>query len=189
MLTLFYGAALLFFAVYLTASVRKEVPALILLHAVVQYGITVAGWMFALNAYYAGLLLGFIAVTTFFLIWARSVPYSRGLSSVRLFCALAQWALLGGLLLFILVRSPYQPLELGGDWHAGIAGRRQGLHAMVKLAGNLMLFTTVLQIILHWGELWTPRRSLAVFGAAWLYLLLTVALLLLQPGRAAEVFS
>ena len=77
MLTWLYVLFIVLISAYLVFSERKEVPLFVVLHAILQYGFTLALWLFQMTSLLGALLLGFIAASTFLLIWARSFNYNK----------------------------------------------------------------------------------------------------------------
>ncbi|GAB4409955.1 MAG: hypothetical protein OHK0039_13980 [Bacteroidia bacterium] len=168
---------------------RKEVPVIVLLHALVQYAFTLAQWAFRLNDYLSGMLLGFIILSSLLLFWGRSMNYSNELHSVRLFFTMGQWVLLLGLVLYMGLKSPYYYVIPSSSWHPDIPMHRLSIQPVLKLGGNLLIFTTFFQLVLHWGQRWPLRRSLADLGPLLLYALGMVILEMLQSARSAIPFT
>ncbi|MCB0848125.1 MAG: hypothetical protein KDE26_32955, partial [Bacteroidetes bacterium] len=79
MLNLLYTLFILIILGYFILSKRKEVPLIVVLHAFFQYVLTLAFWIFNMNGAMAGLLLGFMTISTVLLVWGRYLNYSREL--------------------------------------------------------------------------------------------------------------
>ena len=175
--------------IYLLFSSRKEVPLMIVLHAAIQYGLALVLWMFRLGPYLAGMLLGFMILSSFLLIWARSLTYSREWQGIRVFFSLAQWAVLLALVIFATVKSPYYYLVPSSSWHPDIPVHRMSIHPAIKLGGNVLLFTTFFQVILHWGQKWDVRKSLVDLGPLLIYFSALIVLRMLHDAQASLPFS
>ncbi|RMG75741.1 MAG: hypothetical protein D6722_00440 [Bacteroidetes bacterium] len=175
--------------VYFLFSSRKEVPLMILLHAGIQYGLALVLWMFRLGPYLSGMLLGFMVLSSFLLIWARSLTYSREWQGIRIFFSLAQWTVLLALVIFATVKSPYYYLVPSSTWHPDVPVHRMTIQPALKLGGNILLFTTFFQVILHWGQKWDLRKSLVDLGPILLYFGGLLVLRLLHDAQAALPFS
>ena len=156
-------------AVYLVVAPRKEVPLIILLHALFQYAMTLVFWIFHMNTYFAGMLLGFMVLTTFLLIWARGMNYSRELHSIQMFFSLSQWAILIAVIIFISIKSPYFYMFPSSGWNQHINPHQLSIHPAAKLCGNILLFSTFFQLIIGWGRRWTIRKSIIDLGPICIY--------------------
>jgi hypothetical protein len=189
MLTAAFLTVILFLVTYLLLSPRKEVPMVIVLHAIFQYALTLAFWVFHMNSFMAGLSLGFIVFTTGVLIWARSLNYSPELHTIRLFFTLGQWALLLGVGIFVSVKSPYSYLVPSASWYSHINPQQLSIHPVVKLSANVLLFTTFFQVIGHWGQRWSVRQSLLELGPLFVYVFLVALLRFFQSASYAYPFS
>ncbi|TAE47777.1 MAG: hypothetical protein EAZ89_16960 [Bacteroidetes bacterium] len=170
-------------------SPRKETPAFILLHALTQYVFTLALWMSAMDSFFGSLLLGFIVLASFLLIWARSLNYSQELLSVRMFFSVSQWAILLTIVLFAVFKEPYVLQAAPGNDMPDIRLPRVSLHPLIKLSGNLLLFTTFFQVIISWGQRWSYRKSLFDLGPLWLYFFLLGLLRILHQMQAGQFFA
>ncbi|WNJ19556.1 hypothetical protein [Pontibacter sp. G13] len=179
---------ILCFALYLLLARRKEVPLFIAMHAIAQYVFTLVTWFFHMNSQLTGLLLGMMFLTTALLLWARNLDYSRELHAVQLFFSISQWAALaaaGAMCLF----EPYTYLPPSSFWHPFIASDRQILHPVIKFLGNFLLFTTFFQIILHWGQRWSRKKSWIDLSPLFLYLILLVIMNLMRGTEVHHPFS
>lgn len=162
--------------IYVFAAPRKEIPLVIVLHGLLQYGMTLAGWTFRLGSLLGSILVSFLFLSSFLLIWARSLNYSKEYHSIRLFFSLAQWTVLIGLLGFIGWDSPYYYLLPSSTLIPGIEAHQLVIHPAVKFGGNFLVFAAFFHLILHWGQKWTPVKTLIDLGPIILYLLLTTGL-------------
>ncbi|MEL6192058.1 MAG: hypothetical protein AAFR66_08415 [Bacteroidota bacterium] len=180
MLTWLYVLFIVLISAYLVFSERKEVPLFVVLHAILQYGFTLALWLFQMTSLLGGLLLGFISASTFLLIWARSLNYSRELYSIKLFFSLTQWIVVLAIGVFMAIESPYYRMVPASSWQAYIDMDVLSIHPVIKLCGNLLLFTTFFHIMGHWGQKWNIRKSLFDLMPVWLYFLLLSLLKIFQ---------
>ena len=167
---------------YLLLSPRKEAALFVILHAFLQYVITLALWIFHMNSMLAALMLGFIVMSTGLLIWARSLNYSAEQQGIRRFLGVSQWVLLGVIALFILIKSPYYYLIPSSNWHAHINPHLMSIHPLVKISANAFLFSTFFLVILQWGQRWNIRQSLMLLGPMVLYFVLVVLLRFFQSA-------
>ena len=186
--TLFIIFILACFA-YLLFSPRKEIPLVVLLHALFQYAMTLIFWIFHMNTYFSAILLGFMLITTLILIWARSINYSRELQSIQLFFSLCQWAALLAVATFISIKSPYFYMVPSSGWHRHINPHQLSIHPAAKLCGNVLLFSTFFQIIIGWGRRWTIRRSLVDLGPILIYFTMMGVLRVFQSNVEVYPFS
>lgn len=159
-------------AAYFIYSPRKEAPSVIVAHALLQYILTLGLWIFQLNDSLAVLMLSFITGTTLLLIWARSLNYSRELNAIKLLFSLFQWVVLLGVGIFIAIKSPYDRLIPAGSWQQYINVNSLGIHPVIKLACNILLFSTFFHLIAHWGQKWTVKKSLFDLSPIWICFLL-----------------
>ncbi len=190
--TMLDGVYLLFIlalTVYLLLSAKKELPIIVVVHAVLQYILTLVMWFTDMSPYLAGVLLAFMVSTTGLLIWGRSLNYSRDHQMIKVFVALGQWTVMVSILLFLMLKSPY-------SYHFSSLGSGNGhslaystIHPFIKLCGNLLLFTTFLQVILSWGTSWSIKQSLRDLGPIVLYFLLTAILFLLESPFRHHAFT
>ena len=174
---------------YLVVAKRKEVPFVIVIHAFFQYILTLAFWIFHMNTAMAGLLLGFMAISSGLLVWARNLNYSRELLSIQFFFSISQWAVIASVLIFMAVKSPYYYLVPSANWHSHINAHQLSIHPVIKLCGNVLLFTTFFQLILNWGQKWSVRKSLIDLGPLMIYILLATLLRFFQSFSQALPFS
>jgi len=169
---------------YLLAAARKEFPLFILLHAVLQYAMLMLIWKGNLPPLMASFGLGFMWLSSFSLLWARSLNYSRAFKVLRGSLSVVQWAILLGLgltlmggtanaFVYIANSQPFAPLN-------PYAHRLQPIAEATKLLGNLLVFTTFMHIVLQWGQKWSFRKSMLDLGPVLLYFLTVVGLHLLR---------
>lgn len=147
-------------AAYLLFSPRKELPFMVILYAMLQYALTLSMWIFQMTHALTALLLGFIVITAFLLIWARNLNYSRELNTIKLFFSLSQWVMLLCIGIFISLESPYYKLIPTSSWHSHVDAHSLSIHPVIKLCGNIFIFTTFFQVISHWGQKWKVKQSL-----------------------------
>ncbi|MEZ4774316.1 MAG: hypothetical protein R3D00_14120 [Bacteroidia bacterium] len=183
--TLFIVACLLYFIL----SSRKEIPFLILVHALFQYLFTLSAWVFQMNNPMAGLLLGFIFASTLLLIWARGLNYSRELLSIHLFFSVSQWMGILAVGLFIFFKSPFYYLMPSSAWHSNLSAHQMSIHPVIKLCGNFFLFTTFFHLILSWGAKWSLRKSLVDLGPLIVYFAIIAVLRIFQAKTQSLPFS
>lgn len=185
----FLVLTLVFLAYWFFAS-RKEIPTIILLHALLQYGLSLALWRLTLSPLLGGILLGFLVLSSFLLIWARSLDYSREMHNIRLVFSMLQWAILIGILGFISFKSPYYYASPVSQWPPG-SGAQQGLflHPSLKFGMNILAFTTFYHLILHWGQKWSLKKSLLDLGPFVIFLVTLAVLRYVQLVTPALPFS
>ncbi|MEM7368480.1 MAG: hypothetical protein AAF587_07735 [Bacteroidota bacterium] len=185
----FFVLTLVYLAYWFFAS-RKEIPSIILLHALLQYGLTLALWQLKLSPMLTGILLGFLVLTSFLLIWARSLDYSREMHNIRLVFSMLQWAILVGILGFITLKSPYYYASAVSQWAPGMSPH-QGLllHPSVKFGTNILAFTTFYHLILHWGQKWSVKKSLFDLGPFVIFLITLAVLRYVQLHTPSHPFS
>lgn len=167
---------------YLLFAPRKESAFFVILHAFFQYVTTLALWIFHMNSALAGLLLGFMVVSTGLLIWARSLNYSAEQHSIKRYFVISQWLLIGVIALFISLKSPYYYLVPAASWHAHINPHLLSIHPLVKISANVFLFSTFFLVILQWGQKWHIRQSLIMLGPILIYFLLVLLLRFFQTS-------
>ena len=189
MLNLLYTLFILIILGYFILSKRKEVPLIVVLHAFFQYVLTLAFWIFNMNGAMAGLLLGFMTISTVLLVWGRYLNYSRELLSIQLFFSISQWAIIGSVLVFMAVKSPYYYLIPSSTLHSHINAHQLSIHPVIKLCGNILLFTTFFHLILNWGQKWSIRKSLVDLGPFLIYLVLAAMLRFFQSFTSAFPIS
>ena len=189
MLTTLYLIFIVGCFAYLLFSPRKEIPLIILMHALVQYVMTLIFWIFHMNTYFSAMLLGFMLLTTLILIWARSLNYSRELQSIQLFFSLTQWVALIAVGVFISINSPYFYMVPSSGWHKYINPHQLSIHPAAKLCGNILLFSTFFQIIAGWGRSWSIRRSLLDLGPITIYISMMGLLRLFQSNVEVYPYS
>lgn len=189
MVNIFYTLFIVSCLLYFLLSRRKEVPFLVLIHALLQYLFTLSFWVFQMNNSMAGLLLGFIFVSSLLLIWARGLNYSRELLSIQLFFSVSQWMGIMAVGLFIFLKSPFYYLMPSSAWHSNLNAHQISIHPVIKLCGNLFLFTTFFHLILNWGEKWSIRKSLVDLGPFVIYLIIIAVLQIFQANTQSLPFS
>ncbi|MDW3645962.1 MAG: hypothetical protein R8P61_02775 [Bacteroidia bacterium] len=158
--------------IFLLLSPRKEVPFIVLLHASIQYMMTLIYWLFEMNTYYAGILWCFILFSSLVLIWARGMNYSREMHRVEMFFSVSQWGILIAVLAFIGLNSPYYHMIPSASWSSQIHPSPVSIHPVAKLSGNVLMFTSFFQLILGWGRRWNLRKSVVELGPIILYFVL-----------------
>lgn len=163
MLDLFYVIFLFLLLSYFVASERKEVPFVVIVHALVQYFLTQFFWLNQVTGKMGGLLLLFIILTSVILIWGRHLPYGKELQMVKVFFRVSAWGVFLMAILVAWVKGTYilvQPYtEVGAHYQVG----GWEVHPFIKLCGNGSAFIVVLLLIFGWGRNWTLRDSLADF--------------------------
>lgn len=177
MLDFFYFAYLLLMAGYLLVSLQKEFPFVVLLHGIFQYFFTQLVWIHTVDRRMSGLLLLFLVLTTFLLIWARSLNYSTELKSLRTFFRISQWGLLVLIFMVMWVKSPYvlevSTYQLPGQTQVG----SWSIQPFAKISGNILLFIFTFHLVLGWGSKWTSRQSVLDLGP---FLIYSLSILLLH---------
>lgn len=190
MLNIAFLVLMLGFLAYWFFAPRKEIPTLILLHAILQYGLTLASWQLQLSSILTGILLSFLILSTFLLIWARSLDYSREMHNIRLVFSVLQWAILISIVGYISFKSPYSYVSPVGQWHPPLAGQKGiSLHPMLKFGMNILTFTTFYHLVLHWGQKWTFRKSLIDLGPFIVFLVILAILRYIQVHTPSFPFS
>ena len=160
---------------YLLVSEKKEVPLIILLHAFIQYIITIGLWLFRMTPSLTGLLLSFIVVSSLLLIWGRGLNYSQELQSIKLLFSMVQWMVIIGLFVFSVFGSPYYHMVPTGNLGSQVPLNTNMIHPVIKLSGNILMFTFFFQVITHWGEKWSFKKSLFdILPIVLLFLLLSI---------------
>lgn len=137
----------------------------------------------------AGLLLGFIFLSTVLLIWARGLNYSRELHSIQLFFSVSQWIAIISVGIFISVKSPFYYLLPSSSWHSNLNAHQLSIHPVIKLCGNILVFTTFFHLILNWGQKWSIRKSLVDLGPLIVYFALIIFLKIIQSSGNSFPFS
>ena len=137
----------------------------------------------------AGLLLGFMVISSVLLVWGRNLNYSRELLSIQFFFSISQWTVIASVLIFMAVKSPYYYLMPSSAWSAHINANQLSIHPVIKLCGNVLLFTTFFHLILNWGQKWSLRKSLIDLGPFMIYILLATLLRSFQSNTHAFPFS
>ncbi|MEO0899431.1 MAG: hypothetical protein AAFY71_23675 [Bacteroidota bacterium] len=161
---------------FLLVSGRKEIPLVLICHALVQYGFTMTMWMFNLSGSLGNILMIYLWLTSIMLIWGRGLRIGGDLFSIRLFFSVSQWAVLIVLLLFIFLKTPYYyifPTNSGGG---PFVDRQITFHPVLKLSGNILIFSTIFQVVLHWGQRWKFIRSVLDVGPMIIYLVILIYL-------------
>lgn len=189
MLTLLYLVFIGFCLLWFLLASRKELPLLVATHAILQYAFTLVSWFFQLNYALSALLLVFLMITAILLVWARNLNFSRELVSIRLFFSMLQWVLVFAVGIFILAKSPFQYIVPSSSWHGHIPAHQLSVHPVIKMGGNLMLFTTFFHLILHWGQRWNIKKSLIDLGPIAIYLIAIAALRFYQTSHLTHPFS
>ncbi|MEZ4827445.1 MAG: hypothetical protein R3C61_14370 [Bacteroidia bacterium] len=174
---------------YFLLSSRKEIPFVVLTHALLQYLLTLFFWLFQMDNPLAGLLLIFIFVSSLLLIWARSLNYSRELHSIQLFFSVTQWMALVSVGIFISLKSPFYYLLPSSAWHSNLSAHQMSIHPVIRLCGNVLLFTTFFHMILNWGSRWSLRKSIVDLSPMVIYFLLIAILRLFQLKTHTIPFS
>lgn len=156
--------------IWFLAAGRKEMPMLIIMHTILQYAFTLACWFFQLNTALSGLLLIFLMMTGLLLIWARSLNYSKELVSIRLFFTMLQWVVIFAAGVFVLAKSPYHYQIPSANWQGHMPAHQISVHPVIKICGNLLLFTSFFHLVLGWGQRWEIRKSLLDLSPIVVYL-------------------
>ncbi len=163
MLDLLYLTFLILLLGYFLISERKEIPFVILVHALGQYFVTQFFWLNQMTEKMTGLLLLFMILTSGILVWARSLNYGKEFQMIRMFFRVSGWAILLMAVIVAWVKGNYvlvQPYsQIGVPSHFG----GWELHAFIKICGNGLAFIMTLHLVFGWGERWTARASLADF--------------------------
>lgn len=157
-------------------------------HALLQYGFSMVLWAFHLSGSLASILMVFIWVSSVMLIWARGLNYGQDLFSIRLFFSVSQWAILLVLFLFVSIKSPFYytfPATVSGH----LPVQKLTFHPILKLSGNLLVFTTFFHVIVHWGQKWKWQKSLLDLSPIVIYAIMLVILRNLRMEHAALPFS
>jgi hypothetical protein len=173
----FIAAGLLWFLL----AGRKEMPLLVITHSVLQYAFTLISWFFQLNPALSALLLVFLMLSGVLLIWARSLNYSKELISIRMFFSMLQWVVIFAVGVFILTKSPYHYMMPSANWQGHVPAHQLAVHPIIKICGNLLIFTTFFHLILNWGQRWQIRKSILDLLPMVIYL---VALILIRVYQA-----
>lgn len=172
MLTAFFTIFIVVCLLYLIWIPRKEAALLVILHAFVQYAMTLSLWLFQINTQLTSLLLGFMLTTSILLLWARNLDYSQEWFSIRLFVSLVQWSIIVFILLFITFQPAYAQFIPSSGWQGKISTQHLAIHSSIKVCGNLIVFTTFIQIMLHWGQKWNIKQSLINLSPAIIYFII-----------------
>lgn len=173
---------------YFLFSSRKELPMLLVCHALLQYGLSMVLWSFHLSSSLASIIMVFIWISSIMLIWARSLTYGQDLFSIRLFFSVSQWAILLVLILFVCIKSPFYYVFPTAA-HGGIPTQKLTFHPILKLSGNLLIFTTFFHVIVHWGQRWKWTKSLLDLAPIVIYAIMLLVLRNVQIEHAAQPFS
>ena len=180
MLSTFYVLFLTALLSWVLVAKRKELPLLVLLHAIFQYVLTLAFWFFQMNADLVGLLLGYIALTSVLLVWARGLNYSKELVSIRLFFSMVQWVVVLAVVVLLMMKSPYTYLVPSSTWQGKISPHQLSLHPMLKVCGNILCFTGFLHFLFGWGQRWNLKKSFFELSPVMLYIVFMAVLRMLQ---------
>ncbi|MEM6265592.1 MAG: hypothetical protein AAGI38_24025 [Bacteroidota bacterium] len=173
---------------YLLVAAQKETPLLVLLHAIVQYLLTLGLWGMKMSGYIAGLLACFIFITSLVLVWIRNLNYSHELKILRIAFNWSQWVILGGLGIFMWTQSPFATVASSYEFHPHIEIPIGGLHPMVKVTGNVLMFSFLAQFFLFWGTKWTVGNSFRRLLPFLIYLVLVFFLQMAQREANAAPF-
>lgn len=174
---------------WLLLAKRKELPLLVVMHAILQYAFTLISWFFQLNYALSAILLVFLMISALLLIWARNLNYSRELVSIRLFFTMLQWVLVIAVGIFMVAKSPFQYIVPSSSWHGHIPAHQLSVHPVIKMGGNVILFTTFFHLVLHWGQSWKVKKSLIDLGPVVLYLMAIAILRFYQASHLSLPFS
>jgi len=172
-------------AIFFILTPRKEVPVILIIQALLQYVWTLGSWSLKLDTGMTWLLWSWMLSGTLLLLWARNLAYSKELFSIRLFFSVSQWAIILIIGLLIATRSPYEWI---GPVGAGIT-EGVSLHPAIKLSGNLLIFTTFFQLVLHWGQMWSLRKSVVDLGPIFIYFGTLLLLRFLQFQSSSGVLA
>ncbi len=146
--------------IYFFFSERKEIPLVLVLHALLQYGFTMVLWYFKLTPSLSSILVIFLWLSSIMLIWGRSLTFGRDLFSIRLFFSVSQWAILLVLGLFISLKSPFYYVFPTAELNHKLPLQHLTYHPILKLSGNILIFTTFFHVVIHWGQQWKWTKSL-----------------------------
>ncbi|MCI4669602.1 MAG: hypothetical protein MRZ79_15820 [Bacteroidia bacterium] len=174
---------------YFLFAGRKELPLLLVSHALLQYGLSMVLWYFHLSGSLASILMVFIWISSILLIWARSLNYGQDLFSIRLFFSVSQWAILLVLFLFIAIKSPFYYVFPATSLGQNVPVQHMTFHPILKLSGNLLIFTTFFHVIVHWGQRWKWHKSLIDLSPIIIYTFLLVILRNMRIENSSLPFS
>ena len=168
---------------------RKEVPFVVMVHALVQYALTQVFWFNNLSGRGAALLLLFMSGSSVVLIWVRRMNYSQEQKQLQGIFRIASWGLLLSVVVVMWVRNPYvfeMPVSSGRQTLAG----GWGIQPFGRLAGNALMFLLVGELVFGWGRRWTLGASLGAFGPMVLYaVMMGLAWYWLPGDRSLLVFQ
>lgn len=180
MLTALFTIYIVICLLYLIWVPRKEMAMLVILHAFVQYAMTLTLWFFQINSQLTALLLGFMFATSILLLWARNINYSQEWLAVRIFFSLVQWSMIVFIISYLIFQPAYNQFVPSIAWQGKIAAQHLAINPVIKVCGNLILFTSFFQIMLHWGQKWTIKKSLFNLGPMIIYFIIMSLLKIFQ---------
>ena len=174
---------------YFLFSGWKEIPLLLICYALLQYGLTLVLWGFQLSSGLSSMLMLFIWLSAIMLIWGRSLSYGRDLFSIRLFFSVSQWAILLVLFIFIFLKSPFYYVFPTSELNHNLPIQKLGFHPILKLSGNILVFTTFFHVVLHWGQRWKWTKSLIDLSPMLIYGGILIVLRQMQLESSGMPFS
>lgn len=169
-------------AVYLLVAPRKEFPLVVILHTVVQYALTMLAWQGALPPPIAVLTMGCMWSAALVMIWVRTWAYSPRLQYANYLARVMQWAVLGVAVLDVFGHNSSAEMLVGNALLMDESTLTMVLREANRFIGNLLVFMSFLQIILHWGQHWTVKKSLLDLFPVVGYFMLMLVLRLLPTG-------
>ena len=100
-----------------------------------------------------------------------------------------QWVMLLAVGIFVLAKSPYHYITPSSSWHGHVPAHQLSVHPVIKMVGNLLLFTTFIQLVLHWGQRWQIKKSLLDLAPIIIYLLAVACLRFYQASHLTHPIS
>lgn len=165
---------------YVIAAPRKELPLLVVLHAALQYTLLMLIWRGVLPKQVALLGLAFMFISSVSLIWARTLQFSRSNMFFRTSLSIVQWFLVSAMFASVFL-GQNNTFVLIANSNPGIAPfSPYPVNETTKLMGNLIIFTTFMQVVLYWGQKWSLRKSLLDLGPSIIYFCTVLGLHLMR---------
>lgn len=174
---------------YLLWAPRKELPFVLVLHGVVQYGASVGFWLFSIGPAVLGKVLIGIYLGTALIWWARSIGYGPFWRRVYATSAGLGWLMMTLVVVWISMDGLFQYQEVSPMWREVLAVSPLAIHPLFKWLGNVLIFLTFFQITLHWGQPWKPVRSWLTFGPLLLFFLILLFFSLYLTGEEPAPFT
>ncbi len=189
MLDLFYSIFLILLLGYFLVSDRKELPFIILVHALGQYFVTQFFWLNQMTGKMTGLLLLFMILTSGILVWARALNYGKEFQMVRMFFRVSGWAILLMAVSVAWVKGNYVLVPSFSE--AGVQSHFGGweIHSFIKICGNGLVFIFILHLIFGWGQRWAPRQSMADFLPFFLFCIWMLGLIIFHHPPIGAIAS